>query len=140
MKLTKTSTQATLAIVFLSDRIEGPPTQARQVAEYLEVPTDSALKFLQALVRHNVLRSQLGRSGGYHLNREPDEITLLEIVEAIDGPIDVEIPLHVREQSRWATPAEVLHEVCGRVVRETREHLGNVTLAQLAADKCVATP
>ena len=133
MKLSKTSTQAAFALVYLSDRREGGPTQARQIAEHLGVPTDSALKVLQALVRHDVLRSQLGRSGGYCLDRDPASVSLLEIIEAIDGPVRVDMPAsQTSEPDPLAGVAELLHQACRRVAQQTRAQLREVTVAQLA--------
>ena len=134
MKLTKTSTQAALALVYLSERRDEGPTQARQVAEHLKVPTDSALKVLQALVRHDLLRSQLGRSGGYRLQRDPATVTLLQIIEAIDGPVRVELPAHVHGQDQWTGPAQVLGEVCQCVTSQTRQQLQRITVVQLARE------
>ncbi len=127
-------------MVFLSDRDDDCLTQARQVAEHLGVPTDSALKVLQALVRHDVLRSQLGRSGGYHLHRGAQDVTLLQIIEAIDGPLGVEMPLPVHEDVRWSPAGERLHDICDQVVQHTRDCLAAMTLAQLAANDQPSAP
>lgn len=132
MKFTKTFAQAALAMAYLADRNEPGPTQARQVAEHLGVQTDSALKILQALVRENLLRSQLGRSGGYHLVRPPDEITLLQVIEAIDGPVAPDLPIHA-EQDHLATAVQVLRGVCERVADHQRREMARLTVADLAA-------
>ncbi len=94
MKLTKSSAHAAMAMTYLARQSELGLVQARQVAAQLGIPTDSALKILQALARHDLIRSQLGRAGGYQLESQPDDISLLQIVEAIDGPIHAQIPLH----------------------------------------------
>lgn len=132
MKLSKTSAQAALAMAFLSERQDGAPTQARQIAEYLQIPTDSALKVLQALARQGLLRSQLGRSGGYHLANEADQISLLQIVEAIDGPIRVDMPIS-GEGHCFSASVDVLRRVCEASDRQLRDQLSRLTVAQLAA-------
>jgi len=132
MKLSKTSAQAALALAYLAERRDGGPTQARQVAEHLKIPTDSALKVLQTLSRQGLLRSQLGRSGGYHISAAPETISLLQIVEAIDGPIRVDIPLEAADDD-LAIQVDVLRRVCEASDRQLRNELSRLTVAQLAA-------
>ncbi|MEL7087563.1 MAG: Rrf2 family transcriptional regulator [Planctomycetota bacterium] len=134
MKLTKTSVHAALAVTFLADRPDDRPTQARQVGEHLGVPTDSALKVLQALVRQNLLRSQLGRSGGYRLHTDPADISLLQIIEAIDGPIQAEVPGDGFADEASDHAVNALQAACDRSVHFLRSQLSAVTVADLIDD------
>jgi Rrf2 family protein len=132
MRLSKTSAQAALAMAFLAQRPAGQLSQARQVGEHLGIPTDSALKILQALARSSLLASQLGRGGGYRLEREAETISLLEIVEAIDGPISGELKI---ERTEHHDPAsfELLQSVCAHAATRLREELGGTTVADLVS-------
>lgn len=56
-----------------------------RIAEEKNIPKHFLSKILQLLVKHKLLVSMKGPTGGYKLSRPADEITLLEIVEAIDG-------------------------------------------------------
>jgi Rrf2 family protein len=134
MKLTKTSAQAAMAMAYLSTRPGNLPTQARHVAEHLNVPTDSALKVLQTLTRRDLLQSQLGRRGGYRLHRPAREVTLLQIIEAIDGPITVEVPVQSEPRDETGYVVDLLKQVCGRSTRFLRRELADLTVADLAAD------
>ncbi len=131
MKLSKTSAHAAVAVAFLASRsseaANSQPIQARQIAEHLKIPTDSALKILQCLVRHRIIQSQLGRSGGYFLNRDPQEVTLLQIIEAVDGPIVGDVPLHDGTRT-----VRMLGKICNRIADQLREDLGQQTVAELA--------
>ena len=51
------------------------------------IPKSFLAKIFQDLARAGILRSQRGAGGGFLLARSPDEITILEIIEAIDGRI-----------------------------------------------------
>jgi Rrf2 family protein len=131
MKLTKASAQAALAMAFLAERCGDGLVQTRQVAEHLSVPTDSALKILQALARQGLIRSQLGRAGGYALDRPADQITLLDVFEAIDGPITAAVP--VSEQDPALAPAvQTLQRVADRAVAHIRAEWASTTIASLA--------
>ncbi|MBB6429796.1 RrF2 family transcriptional regulator [Algisphaera agarilytica] len=130
MKLTKTSAQAALAMGYLAEQTATRPTQARQVAEHLGIPTDSTLKILQTLVRQQLLRSQLGRSGGYQMLVPAEYISLLQIVEAIDGPINTELPLD-SPSPEVEGRLSLLHDVCMRSTEHLRRELSSVTVADL---------
>lgn len=56
-----------------------------EIAVGQNIPKHFLSKILQLLVKHKLLVSMKGPTGGYKLNRPPDEICLIEIVEAIDG-------------------------------------------------------
>jgi Rrf2 family protein len=55
------------------------------IAEELDIPKHFLSKVLQILVKHKLLLSMKGPKGGFRLSRRPREITLIEIIEAIDG-------------------------------------------------------
>lgn len=55
------------------------------ISEELDIPKHFLSKILQVLVKHKLLVSMKGPTGGFRLNRAPADITLIEIIEAIDG-------------------------------------------------------
>ena len=130
MKLSKTSAHAALAVAFLADRGHEGPTQARTVAEHLGIPTDSALKILQTLSRHRLIKSQLGRSGGYLLLRPSENVSLLEIVEAIDGPIAGEMPIS-QHTEKLDFSMNILHGACEHAADQLRQSLDKYSVADL---------
>lgn len=56
-----------------------------RIAEEQDIPKHFLSKILQLLVKHKLLVSMKGPTGGFSLNRSPDDITLIEVIEAIDG-------------------------------------------------------
>lgn len=52
------------------------------------MPERFLLQILRNLVTHGILRSTRGVDGGYALTRPPEEISLLDVIEAIEGPMD----------------------------------------------------
>lgn len=56
-----------------------------EIAEEKKIPKHFLSKILQMLVKHKLLLSMRGPSGGFRLNKPPEEINLLKIVEIIDG-------------------------------------------------------
>lgn len=78
--------QAMMCIAKNSSREEN--IELSKIALEYDIPKHFLSKILQQLVKGKLLSSMKGPSGGYKLTRHPDEITLIEIVEIIDG-VDV---------------------------------------------------
>lgn len=56
-----------------------------RIADEQDIPKHFLSKILQLLVKHKLLVSMKGPTGGFRLNRPPEEITLIEVIQAIDG-------------------------------------------------------
>lgn len=65
----------------------GIPVSAQRVAEQRNIPEKYLTHILLQLKRSELVRSMRGAQGGYVLARDPSTITLLQIIEAIDGPV-----------------------------------------------------
>lgn len=63
------------------------PLSIRSLANLEHLPEDYLEKILQTLRRRNIVTSQKGASGGYTLARTPEELTMWDIVSALDGPL-----------------------------------------------------
>ena len=71
-------------------RHHGDRRKAREIAGEMDIPLRYLTQILAMLVQHGLLDALAGPSGGYTLARPPEEITLLEVVEAAEGPIKLE--------------------------------------------------
>jgi len=75
------------AILHLARNRDGNPIRTSDIAEKEAIPR----KFLEAILvelrNAGMVRSQMGKAGGYKLERNPDTITLSQIIRMIDGPI-----------------------------------------------------
>src|ERR1051325_9101892 len=70
----------------LAIRADAGPTIVDDLVAGTDLPRDFLAKVFQKLVRGGILRSMKGRGGGFSLARPAHEITIMNIVEAIDGP------------------------------------------------------
>jgi len=88
-------------------------------------------KILQRLVHQGLLVSQRGSGGGFILNRAPDQVTLLDIVEAIEGPTQLN---HCVGESGHCFRKEwcAVHPIWERAQQALTQVLGTVSIAQLA--------
>jgi Rrf2 family protein len=85
MKMNEGVEWAAHCAVLLAALPAGATLPAARLAEYHDVPAPYLAKSLQALMRAGIVDAVTGRFGGYRLARPPAEITMLDIVQAIDG-------------------------------------------------------
>ena len=87
MKLSRTVAYAVRATLQLAQYSQGTPVPCSKLASDGHMPERFLLQILRNLVTHGILRSTRGVEGGYALTRPPEQISLLEVIEAIEGPI-----------------------------------------------------
>ena len=74
------------ALLELALNRENTPLQAKVIAQRQEIPARFIEQILQALKQAGVVRSLRGAQGGYSLTQDPGDISLANIVEAMNGP------------------------------------------------------
>ena len=77
-----------LRIVLMLSR-EQKQVEAKVISESNGIPYRFTLKILRKIVQAGIIRSYRGVNGGYVLNREPSEISMLDVIECIDGGISL---------------------------------------------------
>ena len=87
LKLTSAADYAIRAMIHLACLPEGGVALRSEIADAQTIPTSFMAKILRSLVRARLLRSSRGVNGGFSLARSAAEINMLEIVEAIEGPL-----------------------------------------------------
>ncbi|MBB0244155.1 transcriptional regulator [Streptomyces alkaliphilus] len=118
----------------------GTTASAAQLAQYYDLPPSSLAKQLQALVRGGVLSASTGPGGGFRLARPAPEITLLMIVEAVDGFSPPYECREIRQRGRGALPAEECRAPCVLARRMALAHeawrssLAETSLADIVAE------
>ncbi|MBK9120863.1 MAG: Rrf2 family transcriptional regulator [Phycisphaerales bacterium] len=133
MRLGRAATYAVLATTHLALRNRETPVQGRDIAEACAVPAGHLLKILQQLVRAQVLSSERGPAGGFSLRRAPSEITLLEVIEAIDGPINGDLTLRNLSNGKDAVRSK-LEQTCQAVADHAKSVWGCIRVADLARE------
>jgi Rrf2 family protein len=87
LKLTKKADYGLIALKHLAVNHARGSSSAKEIADTYGIPLPLLSKILQKLSKAGFLRSEHGTNGGYKLARGPEEITALEIIKTIDGPI-----------------------------------------------------
>ena len=87
LRLSKKADYALIALSYMATPGQRPVVSAREMAERHDVPLELLAKVLQRLVRRGLLTSVQGINGGYTLARPAAELSVAQVVEAIDGPL-----------------------------------------------------
>jgi Rrf2 family protein len=117
----------------------GAAASAAQLAEHYDLPVAYLAKQLQALVRAGVLTAATGPRGGFRLARPAHQVTLLQVVEAVDGGSPFYTCHEIRQRGRGAVPADQCREACGLAAKMAeaeaawRQSLAAVTIADIVA-------
>ena len=87
ISITSKSPYALSALIELYRRGDRAPVPLSELARRREIPAQFLEQLFASLRRAGLLRSQRGVKGGYAFARPPSEITVLELVELLDGPV-----------------------------------------------------
>jgi Rrf2 family protein len=91
MQITRQADYAARAILYLAQAGNGKRVATSQVAKEQKIPQSFLSKIISQLSIAGLLHTSRGAHGGVTLAREPQNITLLEVIEAIDGPLQLNI-------------------------------------------------
>jgi Rrf2 family protein len=89
LRLTRAADYGIRAMLHIGSLPEGGVARKDEIAEAQQIPPSFMAKILRQLVKSGVLRSSRGTSGGFGLARAAAEINVLDIVEGIEGPIQL---------------------------------------------------
>ncbi len=128
MKLSRTVSYALQATLQLAQAPSPAPVPCSKLAADGRMPERFLLQILRNLVAHGILESTRGVVGGYALLRSPKELSLLEIIEAVDGPLNPALALGpgLCDETRCK-----LDRALAAVTANLRDRLAAVRLADL---------
>ena len=132
MRISRTVEYGLTAAVFIAQNCEDGLVMAKKISGAYDLPLEYLLQVMQQLVRAGILTSKKGPGGGFNLARPAKEITMLEIIEANDGPVIV--PMNLVEQTGKPF-AKKIEKMFLNVSEAMKVSLAKVTLADLAGKK-----
>jgi len=132
VKVSTRGDYASRALLSLALHPEGQPTSVRDLAERTGLPQPYLEQILLALKGAGLVRSKRGVGGGYVLARDPSEVTLGQIVSAVDGPIVAGDFGEPHQDGACDHEGQcVLLAVWADVGHHMREHLDSFTLGDM---------
>jgi Rrf2 family protein len=110
----------------------GDPVKGERLSEAQDIPLQFLEHILLELKHAQLVQARRGAKGGYWLAREPEEITVADVIRAVEGPL-ANIHEHAPEELHYEGSAEKLRDVWVAVRAALRSVLENATLAEVAA-------
>ena len=133
LQLTRDGEYAVRAVVYLASQPEGKISLISEISETQEVPKSYLSKIMQNLVRSGLVKSRRGAKGGFVLARPADQITLRQTIEALEGPIHLNVCLIKKGECHRDDLCPV-HPVWKEAQRVLIEVLDSKTIANLVKD------
>ncbi|KRV48186.1 Rrf2 family transcriptional regulator [Wenjunlia vitaminophila] len=137
MKLSQGVEWGLHCVVLLAQDPDGAPVSRRTLAQQFALPETYLAKHLQALVRSGVLQATSGPKGGFRLARPPEEITALDVLEAIEGSASPFVCQEIRQRGTGGVPPEecrlpcTVSSVMAAAHEAWRASLRGVTVAEI---------
>lgn len=134
MRLTRAGEYAVRCMIYLAHKGRGVQVSKQEIAECADIPAHFLAKIAQDLARANMIAIKQGSKGGYSLLKNPEEISLLEVVEVMIGEIYLNDCVG-RSVTCTVSKHCSVHKVWEYARNQLRETLAEVSLAQLSANE-----
>jgi Rrf2 family protein len=125
---------ALLALLHLARNAGGPPVTGVSIAAACGLPERYLKRILNGLAAGGLLTAAYGPGGGYRLARPAGRVTMLEVVEAVQGPVRGEVPDVEADAVDGGRLRRRLQRACDEAAEAARQKLAKVTIADLAEE------
>jgi len=133
MQITRATDYAVRVVIHLATLPAGSRLPVSELARGSEAPESFVSKVLQQLVQRGLVRSQRGAGGGFQLAVRPESISLLDIVEIMEGPLRINLCLPGKSmctRRSWCGA----HPVWNQAQKALRKALAKASIKKLATD------
>jgi Rrf2 family transcriptional regulator, nitric oxide-sensitive transcriptional repressor len=135
--ISQTLEYALRAIVTIAQH-EGRPCTAQQISKITHVPAPYLSKLMQGLVRVGIVNSQRGLHGGFVLTKEPGELTIWDVIDAVEPFQRIhKCPLGIQSHGSVLCP---LHRRLDAAMATVEEQFRNTTIAEILVEPGAVTP
>ena len=136
LRFTKRLDYGLMAVQFVAAHQGIGPVSVKQIAEEFNIPTELLAKILQRLAKRGLIVSHNGPKGGYRLAAHSEEITVGQVVRALEGPISVVSCMSERDDCPQFARCNLRGPV--QKIQASISHvLDTMTLAELGAEPTV---
>jgi Rrf2 family protein len=133
LQLTQAAEYAVRTMLHLASLPSGSTTSVSKIAAEWEIPETFLRKIVSSLSRSSLITTQRGVGGGIQMGCNPEKVTLLEVIESVEGPITLNQCLmgeRVCPRDGWCP----VHVVWIEAQEKLRAHLAAHTLSSLATE------
>jgi len=129
MRVGSSTVYGLLAAGYVAQHKDEGTVLSQAVAKQYKIPVEYLLKIMNQLAKANILRSKRGPRGGFSLARSLNKITLLDVIEAVEGPMNVSLGLtEYARRDKFATKATQAYD---KVTAQARAAFKKIKLSDL---------
>jgi len=129
MRISRSTSYALLALSYLARHQKDGIILSTSISKKYKIPVEYLLKILQQLVKVDILRSKRGPRGGFSLAKTPKKISILEVIEAVDGPMVAR--LHLTEHAKGDKFAIKTEQLYTKIVAQAKAVFKKTKLSDL---------
>ncbi len=137
LRFTKRADYGLMAVHFIAAHGDDGAVSAKRIAEEFHIPPERLAKILQRLAKKRLVASHNGPKGGYVLTRPASEITVGEVVRALEGPLRIVSCMSEKDDCPQFSRCNLRGPV-QKIQASISRVLDGMTLAELAADPVIA--
>lgn len=129
MRISRSTGYGLLAVGYIAQHQDKKLIVSQTISKEYKIPLEYLLKIMQELVRADILRSKRGPGGGFSLAKSAAKITMLDVIEAVEGTMERSLGLaeHTRKD-RFGAKAERAYE---KVIAQARAAFKKVKVSEL---------
>jgi Rrf2 family protein len=110
MKISRSTGYAILALGYMAKHQDKPIILSQNISKAYNIPLEYLLKIMQQMVRVNILKSKRGPRGGFSLARPLKKVSMLEVIEAVEGPMISQLDLEdIAPKEKFGVRAEQVY-------------------------------
>jgi len=137
LRFTKRADYGLMAVHYIAAHGDDGAVSAKRIAEQFNIPQERLAKILQRLAKKKLITSHNGPKGGYVLTRAPGEITVGQVVRALEGPVRI-VSCMVEDDDCPQFSRCNLRRPVQKIQASISSVLDTMTLAELTADPAPA--
>ncbi len=131
MNITRETDYALRVVYLLSKAKDGEKISASQISKIEKIPSQFLLKILRKLRQGGLIKSYMGVKGGYTLKKDPEDISLKDVIEIINGPIHLNTCLLDKENCNKYPRHCSIHIQLGKIQDNLLEDLEKVNFKNI---------
>jgi len=129
MRISRSTGYGLLALGYIAENQDQKIILSQTISKEYDIPLEYLLKILQQMVRAGILRSKRGPRGGFSLAQSPKKISMLQIIEAVDGPMSSQHTLfEAPARGKFTNKIEAVY---GKAVNQAKAVFDKAKMADL---------
>jgi Rrf2 family transcriptional regulator, cysteine metabolism repressor len=133
LRFTKRADYGLMAVHYIASHGDEGAVSAKRIAEEFHIPQERLAKILQRLAKKQLIESHNGPKGGYVLTRDPEKITVGQVLRALEGPVRIVSCMVENDDCPQFSRCNLRRPV-EKIQASISYFLDSVTLAELGAD------